>query len=119
MTARAIQFEEAAPSYPYTGFVINLDVMTQAHRDHKALKGCIVMAFGDFRGGELVLYEPGLVVELKNGDMIVFPSEKITHFNLHFEGRRGSVVFHSDVENDEYQKDFNGWDGNIHFTTIH
>jgi hypothetical protein len=119
MTARSIQFEEAAPSYPFTGFVINLNVMTKAHRDHKDLKGCIVLVVGDFEGGELVLHEPGLVLELRSGDVVIFPSSKITHFNLHFRGRRASVVLHSDVEGNGYQKDFNGWDGNVHLTKVY
>lgn len=71
---------------------------------------CVVIPFGAFRGGELVLHEMGLVIELQEGDIIIFPSSKLTHFNLHFTGVRGSVVMHSDKEVKSWIKDRNGWD---------
>ena len=61
-------FADIAPSSPFTGYVLNINVATRAHRDPKDLKGCVVLVVGDFEGSELVLYEPGLVMELHNGD---------------------------------------------------
>lgn len=58
--------------------------------------------------------EPGLVLSLRNGDVVVFPSCDITHFNLHFIGRRASIVFVSDKWLTGWLKDGNGWNGNIH-----
>lgn len=62
----------------------------------------------------MVLYEPGLVLDLKNGNFVVFSSNKITHFNLDFEGVRGSLVLHTDKALERWQKDFNGWKTNVY-----
>lgn len=98
-----------APTYPFLGFVLNLNVSTEAHRDKRDLRACMVLDVGEHSEGDLVLYEPGLVVPLRNGDLIIFPSDKITHFNLHFEGIRASVVLHSDGNGTTWAKDRNGW----------
>lgn len=82
--------------HPFTSFVLNINVSTKAHRDGHDLLACLVMPIGDFTEGELVLNEPGLVVPLISGDMMVFPSCDITHFNLDYEGERASLVLHSD-----------------------
>jgi hypothetical protein len=74
---------------------------------------CVVMPFGDWEGGELCLYELGLVIKLKPGDIVIFPSCDITHFNLHFTGLRGSLVLHSDKQGDSWVQDFNGWSAHI------
>lgn len=92
----AVPYKEASPAYPFTGFVININVRTQGHRDGMDHDSCLVMALGDFEGAEICLYEPRLVFELKNGDFVIFPSQKITHFNTDFTGIRGSLVCHSD-----------------------
>ena len=49
---------------PFLGLVINLNVATAAHRDSKDDSVCLVLAIGDFEGGDLLLYEPGLVIPL-------------------------------------------------------
>jgi hypothetical protein len=56
-----------------------------------------------------VLYEAGLVFESGHGDLIIFPSADITHFNLHFEGLRSSLVLHSDKTGDEWGLNRNRW----------
>ena len=43
------------------------------------------------------LKKPGIALELKNGDMVIFASSKLSHFNSHFNGKRASLVFHSNV----------------------
>ena len=86
------------PAYPFSGFVINFNVATQPHRDVKDLRACAVLVIGSHEGGELVFQEPGLVFPLRKGDLIVFFSGKITHFNLRFKGIRSSLVLHSDGE---------------------
>jgi hypothetical protein len=60
--------------------------------------------------------EPGLVLELRSGDMIIFPSTQVTHFNAHFSGYRVSFVLHTDKGGASWVKDFNGWMGNTNFT---
>lgn len=75
----------------------------------KDREGCAILVIGTFKGGELVLYEAGIVFELLNGDLFVFPSKDISHFNLHYEGVRLSLVMHSDKDGIGYQKDGSGW----------
>jgi hypothetical protein len=74
-----------------------------------------VLLISDCEGGELCLVEPGLVLGLRLGDMIVFPSTKLTHFNAHFSGYRVSFVLHTDKGGASWIKDFNGWKDNTNF----
>jgi hypothetical protein len=106
------------PAYPFSGYVINVNVVTMAHRDGKDEIGCVLIVVGEHKGGELVLVEPGLVLELKNGDVLIFPSGRITHYNLHYEGTRASLVLHSDREGFGYAKDANGWKGNVYYLKV-
>lgn len=104
-----LPLDDRPPTYPFGGFVLNIQVCTEGHRDEFDDTLCLIIPFGEYEGGELVLWEPGLVCDLKEGDLILFPSSKITHFNLHFKGFRGSVVMHSDKELRSWE-DKNGWD---------
>ena len=102
--------------HPFLSLVVNLNVTTSAHRDRQDKALCVVLVIGDHTGGELCMYEPGLVFPLRNGDFVAFPSYRITHFNLHFVGRRASIVFHTDREMDKWTNGGrNGWEGNEHF----
>jgi predicted 2-oxoglutarate/Fe(II)-dependent dioxygenase YbiX len=92
---------------------VNLCACTPAHRDKGDLRLCVVMPFGDFEGGELVLYESRLVIAAKAGDIIIFPSCSVTHFNLHFVGERGSLVLHTHRAAEHWIETFNDWDGHI------
>ena len=61
------------------------------HRDSENLSFgiCIVSAFGDFdwqNGGEVFLLEPRVVVQLRPGDLLMFPSASITHGNFSLTG---------------------------------
>ncbi|KAI1782301.1 hypothetical protein LXA43DRAFT_862601, partial [Ganoderma leucocontextum] len=73
---------KASPCHPFAGFVLNFNIATKGHRDGKDLKACLVIPIGSFDGGELCLVEAGLVLPLRSGDAVVFPSCDITHFNL-------------------------------------
>ena len=55
------------------------------------------------------MYLAGVVVELSNGDFIIFDSVKITHFNLHFTGKRASLVLHSDADGRYWEESRNQW----------
>jgi hypothetical protein len=57
--------------------------------------------------------EPGLGIELWNGDAVVFCSNKITHFNLDYKGKRASFVLHSDKAGLAWSKNSNGWKGRL------
>lgn len=108
-----LPMNQCPPTFPFPGFVLNIQVCTQAHTDTNDDLLCIVIPFGDCQGGELVLHEAGLVLELKEGDILIFPSSKLTHYNLHFQGVRGSYVMHSDKEVRSWTDDLNGWGNKI------
>ena len=101
----------SSPAYPFSGFVINFNVSTKVHRDGKDLAACLVMPIGTFEGGEIVLVEPGLVLSMRSGDILIFPSCTISHLNLHYVGRRGSLVCHTDREGVEWVQKNLGWVG--------
>ena len=86
--------------------------MTIAHRDSMDKNICLVFPIGDFQGGDLCLYEPGIRVPLSPGDVLVFPSGNITHFNLGYLGVRHSMVLHTDSA-------FDGWVDHNNFWTQH
>lgn len=65
-------------------------------------------------GGELAIYELGIVFGLRSFDAIFFRSKYLTHFNLHFRGIRGSLVFHSDGHGKKWVHNRNGWEENIY-----
>ena len=108
---------EFSPIFPFSGLVVNVNVATRAHRDSGDLSLCLVLEISDCEGGELCMMEPRLVLRLRSGDAVAFPSHKVTHFNLNFKGKRVSLVFHSDNAGLAWCKDGNGWKGNKYFTT--
>lgn len=115
-TASLLPDNCASAVRPFVGLVINLNVSTLAHRDAKDDSICLVLAIGDFDGGELCLYEPGLLVPLRHGDFVVFPSCSVTHFNLCYTGQRASIVLHTDREMVKWRaEDRNGWKNNMDF----
>ncbi|KAJ8580065.1 hypothetical protein M405DRAFT_891923 [Rhizopogon salebrosus TDB-379] len=60
-------------------------------------------------GGALCLLENGLVLELHNGDIALFKSSEVMHFNLDYQGARASLVFQTDKEFVAWLKNHNGW----------
>lgn len=109
---------EHSPVYPFTGFVINFNVCVSGHRDAKDETLCVVLVFSDCEGGELILYEPGLVVKLGNGRGIVFTSVKTTHLNMHYVGERVSLVFSTDRYGSTWLKDRGAWEGKKGFASV-
>lgn len=109
MYAELLPLAGPSPAYPFSGFVLNLSVGTCAHRDPGDKDICVVLAFGDYEGGELCFYETGMVFNLQPGDLLVFPSPRLTHFNLHFKGHRCSLVLATDRSGDSWVHGFNSW----------
>ncbi|QRW07846.1 DEAD-box ATP-dependent RNA helicase 42 [Ceratobasidium sp. AG-Ba] len=85
-------------SGPFCMTVLNLQPATKGHRDWSDMVDsiCLILALGDFEGGELCLFEPGMVWELPHGSCMAIWSKQDTHFNLDFRGQRYSFVFTSD-----------------------
>ncbi|KAG2092139.1 uncharacterized protein F5147DRAFT_657757 [Suillus discolor] len=106
---------ECSPVAPFLLLVINLNVTTEAHQDRFDKDLCLVLPIGEFTGEALVQFEQGLVLELRCGDFVVFPSADTTHFNLHYEGMKASFVCHTDRGFDKWKEGYNGWAANNHF----
>ncbi|KAG1768750.1 hypothetical protein EV702DRAFT_979241, partial [Suillus placidus] len=85
-----------SPVFPFLSLVVNLNVSTMGHRDRFDKDLCLVLPIGEFLGGALAMFEQRLVVELRNSDFMLFQSTSTTHFNLHYEGKRASLVCHTD-----------------------
>ena len=56
--------------------------------------------------------ELGLVVNQRSGDVVIFKSSEISHFNLHYKGQSSDKMAAGWVENR------NGWDHNIFMKTF-
>ena len=84
---------------PFMGCAINVQqddssVQTEIHRDVKErpfTPSCLC-PIGDFRGGDLILWELHAVVELRPGDLFFFYDSLIHHSNEEVEGTRHSIV---------------------------
>ncbi|KAG2336765.1 hypothetical protein BDR05DRAFT_896288 [Suillus weaverae] len=101
------------PVAPFISLVININVSTKAHRDSHDRHLCLVIPIGHFEGGALCLLENGLVLELRAGDIALFRSSEVTHFNLNYRGARASLVFQTDKAFAAWIRDHNGWVDNV------
>jgi len=96
-------------TYPFPGLVTNVQVATDAHFRWCDDTICIVMSWGSYEGGQLVLEGAGIVLDLPSGAVVIFPSWLLVHYNLHFTGFRGSIVLHCDKQGRCWVEDRNGW----------
>lgn len=116
-TASLIPGNDLSPITPFTSLVINVNITTLVHEDGGDEGGCVVLTIGNHRRGELVIGQPKLVLETRNGDVVVFRSDFYSHFNLHYEGKRASIVIHGDKQAVAYQKNKSGgWARNQYFS---
>ncbi|KAJ7705288.1 hypothetical protein B0H17DRAFT_920161, partial [Mycena rosella] len=111
--ADVLPLNTASPVYPFAGFMMNFRVVTDAHKDSKDAKWCLIILVKDGEEGQLCLHELGLKVDGQTGNILIFPSCWVTHFNLHFQGHQISLVLHTDKEGDEWVKDGGGWGDHI------
>lgn len=104
-----------SPTRPFGGFVINFNVATKIHRDEKDKNFCVVIVISEnCQGGDLCLEELGVKFSLTSGDVIIFPSVKISHFNTHFRGERASKVLHTDGAADSWVSFRNFWNHSLY-----
>lgn len=99
----------SSPVAPFISLVVNINVRTKAHRDSLDRHLCLVVPIGRFEGGALCLLENGLVLELRSGDVALFRSSEVTHFNLDYKGLRASLVLQTDKEFAAWVRNHNGW----------
>jgi predicted 2-oxoglutarate/Fe(II)-dependent dioxygenase YbiX len=69
-------------------------VETMPHRDLNDFfftMSCLI-PFGEFEGGDLILWEAQIVVKLHAEDLFFFPAHLFTHSNTSVEGVRHSVI---------------------------
>ncbi|KAG8692773.1 hypothetical protein FRC08_009549 [Ceratobasidium sp. 394] len=96
-------------SAPFCMTVLNIQPATRGHRDASDQLDsiCLILPLGDYRGGDLCLFEPGLCIDLRPGMFAAIRSKRDLHFNLHFEGQRFSFVFTSDLHLKRWATDRN------------
>jgi hypothetical protein len=51
--------------------------------------------------------------------MVLFRSDILSHFNLHFVGERASIVIHTDKAGMEWVTDRNGWKNSLFINVSH
>lgn len=77
--------------------VVNVNSPSTFHKDTADWSHgfCVVVAFGEYQGGELCFPSCNVNVELRMGDAIFFQSHSLTHGNLPVTGTRHSLVLTS------------------------
>ena len=65
---------------------------TEPEQSQKASTQNSMISCGDYTGGELILYDLEIILELKAEDMIVFQDAVIHHNNNPAQGNRCSVM---------------------------
>jgi hypothetical protein len=95
--------------------VLNFGAATSGHRDcgDVLVELCIIATMQKCKGGQLCFYEPGIILESCNGDWSCFQSSSVTHFNLHFQGIRASLVLHSDSMGKAWAENYNCWPAHV------
>lgn len=82
----ALKWNFSGSVFPMMTVNLGPQTVTLPHRDHANLAAafCVITAMGKFdpeQGGQLVLWELGLVIDFPAGSSIAIPSALITHFN--------------------------------------
>lgn len=111
--ADSLPLNPALPFFPFTGIEFNVSVSTTGHRDTMDFSVCAVFALGEWEGGHLCLHELGLAFDLQQGDLVIFRSDILTHFNLPHTGTRLSVVLSTDKGLNAWANDRCGHDVNL------
>ncbi|KAK7019275.1 hypothetical protein R3P38DRAFT_3319350 [Favolaschia claudopus] len=110
--ASRLPLNERSPAYPFGGYVINFRGCTEGHQDDIDDEMCVVISWcppGKSVGGEIALFEEGLVIRTRQWDAVIFHSCDSTHFNLHVKGTRISIVLQSDKHGKKWVENKNNW----------
>ena len=106
---KANALKDFFPDVPFACLCLNLGgkATSSKHRDYQnlAFGVCAIGIFGDFdyyEGGQLVLYEPKVIIEARKGDVAFLPSATISHGNIrlaHDTDERYSLVMYTPGSN--------------------
>jgi len=91
----------------FKSFVINFNVekddnnsirqgAVDVHKDNNDVlyAFCVIVVFGNFEGGDLILSEIGISLEIEDGYIVLLRSALLEHFNSKVKGSRWSIVFY-------------------------
>ena len=91
----------------FKSFVINFNVgeddngsarqgAVDVHKDKNDVLNafCVIVVFGKFTGGDLILREIGITLEIESGYIVLLRSALLEHFNSLVIGPRWSIVFY-------------------------
>jgi hypothetical protein len=101
--------------HPLSGWVLNIAASTHAHVDPMDLAdfcGAFLLTDG-VQGGSVCLHQAGLVCHMRAGDGALFCSRTQSHFNLHFKGKRASIILQSCKDLLNWYKNCNGWSHHV------
>ena len=107
--ASVLPGNSSSPVAPFISLVVKINGRMKAHRDSLNQHLCLVILIGCFEEGALCLLENGLVLELCSGDVALFRSSEVTHFNLDYKGLRASLVLQTDKEFAAWVRNHNRW----------
>lgn len=80
------------PDFPFTSIQVNQNYQTAPHKDKGNKNDSIIVGFGDYTGGDLVIEETP--VDIKN-TLVAFNGNLLVHSTKPWEGNRYSLVFHT------------------------
>ncbi|KAJ7572063.1 hypothetical protein C8J56DRAFT_906844 [Mycena floridula] len=103
--------KQVSRAAPFIGYIINLNVTRDGRLDIKDRDLCATMPFAEWEAGQIVFYQLDIFTNLNPLDIVIFPSNHITHFNLCHKHKHGSVVTLTDKGFDAWVKDENGYAG--------
>jgi hypothetical protein len=93
-------FKSFAINFSIPGKADQLNTLRQGATDpHKDNVDCLnafcaIVVFGEFEGGDLVLSEIGITIEIKGGYIVLLRSALLEHFNLLIIGNRFAIVYY-------------------------
>jgi hypothetical protein len=70
------------PLWPFSGVALNWHALAKAHVDPGDGPLAVIVPIGDFKGGHVCLPTLKLTFELQPGEVLIFDSKMLPHFNL-------------------------------------
>lgn len=77
--------------WSFSSVHVNKNVLCPPHKDSKNAGRTLLVAFGDYTGGESMVEEMAYDIDLKP---VIFDGSQLVHWTAPFEGTRYSLVFY-------------------------